>query len=148
KIANRHELDEAHVPGMLERQPRQILELVVVHAAHHDDVDLDRVEPGVLRGERRPYWIEPEVAPRDPSDTLGTQTVDAHVDPVEPGVAKPRSDLRQAHTVRRQRDVGDLGNVAQHAYEIFDLRPDRRLAASEPNSAKAERCKLAHDVGD
>jgi hypothetical protein len=58
KIADRHQLDESHVPWVLEREPREILELVVVDVTHHDHVDLDGIQPGTLRRQRRAHWIE------------------------------------------------------------------------------------------
>jgi len=43
-LADRHQLDEPYVPLVVERQAREILDLVVVDAAHDDDIDLDRSE--------------------------------------------------------------------------------------------------------
>ena len=42
-----------HMPGMLPREGRELHDLVVIHAAEHDHVDLDRREPGVRRRTRR-----------------------------------------------------------------------------------------------
>ena len=46
----RHELDEADLDAPLAAERGEVDDLVVVDAALHDGVDLDRVEPGLLRG--------------------------------------------------------------------------------------------------
>src|SRR5678815_3939472 len=108
-LANGHELDEAHVPRMIEREPREVFDLIVVDGAHDHDVDLDRRDACTLRGERGRHRIEPEVSPRDLRDAIGTQTVRAHVDAIESSCAKSVRELQQTRTVRRECDVLDLG---------------------------------------
>src|SRR5467141_5337336 len=41
----RHEFDKANLVALLPRQTREVDDLVVVAAAHHDHVELDRAEP-------------------------------------------------------------------------------------------------------
>ena len=120
--------------------------LVVVDAAHHDHVQLDGVEAGGLCGQRGANRIEPEVSSRDVRDAIRAQTVDAHVDAVEPALAERLRDLRQPHAIRRDRDVLDLRHRAQHANQLVDLRPDRRLAAGHAQPTQPERRELPDDL--
>ena len=48
-VADRHQLDEADVPGMVSVKPREVFDLIVVDAAHHDHVQLDRIEARASR---------------------------------------------------------------------------------------------------
>src|SRR5581483_4844442 len=61
QVADGHELDESHMPRMVDRKARQIFELIVIDATHHDHVELDRLETSILRGTCRAHGIEPEV---------------------------------------------------------------------------------------
>ena len=51
-VAERHELDEARRRAEAPGEPGERAELVLVLAAHHDDVELHRVEAGAERGAR------------------------------------------------------------------------------------------------
>src|ERR1700681_1894556 len=62
-----HQLDESHVPRMIDREARKVSHLVVVDSTHHDDVELDRQEPCLLSGSGRRDRIEIGVSPRDRS---------------------------------------------------------------------------------
>src|SRR5688572_12600092 len=73
KVADRHQLDEAHMPGVFDRQARKILDLVIVGAAKHHHVDLERRQPGRFGGTGRADGIEPEVAPGYGRNAIGTQ---------------------------------------------------------------------------
>src|SRR5947207_14583878 len=57
-LSDGHQLDEAYVPVVVERQTPKILELVVVDATHHHDVELDRRQPRALGDIRRGDRIE------------------------------------------------------------------------------------------
>ena len=55
----RHELDEAHADALVAAEAREVDDLVVVDAAHHDRVDLHRREAGVERGvDARDHTVE------------------------------------------------------------------------------------------
>src|SRR6266516_85768 len=62
-LSDRHQLDESHVPLVVDRETRKIADLVVIDAAHYHDVDLDRRQPRVLRRRRGSNRIEVEIAP-------------------------------------------------------------------------------------
>src|SRR5437868_5532563 len=103
-------------------EPRDVLDLVVVDSSHDDHVDLDGREPGVLSRLRGANGIESEITPRDVRDTLRAKTVHAHVDAIESHLTQQRRELGKPYAVRREGDVGDLGNGAQHADQLVQLR--------------------------
>ena len=45
-VTDGHQLDEAHVPWVIQREAREGFDLIVVDSAHDDDVDLDRPQAG------------------------------------------------------------------------------------------------------
>src|SRR5581483_2615803 len=92
--------------------------------------------------------VEPEVAPCNLRDAITAQTVDAHVHAIETAFAKQRSQLGQADSVRRKRDVRDLGNRMQLPNELVNLWANRRFAARDAQPAKPERGELPHDLDD
>jgi hypothetical protein len=68
---------------MIECESREVDDLVVVHAAHHDHVHLDGSEAGCFCGVRRDHRIESQVASRDRRDAIRSQAVGADVDAIE-----------------------------------------------------------------
>ena len=133
---------------MLEREPREVHYLVVVLAAHHDDVELDRVKPGTLGRERGCHGVEAEVPPRDGHDAVGTKAVRRQVDAIEPGVGELLRHRGKAHAIRRERDVLDVAHVADHPHQRGELRADGRLPSREPHAAQAKWRELRHDVAN
>src|SRR4030095_15205784 len=117
-------LDETNMPWVLDREAREVLDLVIVDAAHYDDVDLDGRDTFTLRGECSDDGIEAQVATCNRGDAIGTQTVRAHVDAIEPRGAQPRRELRETRPIRRQRDVFDLGNGTKQTNQRFEIRTD------------------------
>src|SRR6266446_2596387 len=84
-FSNGHQLDEPHMPIVLKSKPRKIADFVVVYSAHDDDIDLDRRQPGGLRGHQSSNGIEIDVSPGDCPDSIGSERIGAHVDAIEPG---------------------------------------------------------------
>src|SRR5690348_11321807 len=83
KATHRHQLDEPHMPWVIECQPREVDDLVVVDASHDDDIQLDGVEAGMLCCQRRANGIESEIAPGDTLDPLGAKTIRADIHTIE-----------------------------------------------------------------
>src|SRR5687767_9458516 len=90
---HRHQLDETNMPFVLDREPREIHDLVVVDAAHDHDVDLDRAETGGLRRLRRSNGIEAEISAGDGGNAIRPETVGGDVDPIESRLAIELRDL-------------------------------------------------------
>src|SRR5205085_5213118 len=78
--AHWHELDESHVPFVFESKARKILDLVVVDAAHDDDIQLYGRESGARCRGRSRNRIKAEVASGDRANAFGTQTVRGNID--------------------------------------------------------------------
>ena len=91
-------------------------DLVVVDAAHHDHVELDRIEARRSRGVRPRDRIEAEIAPRDRRDAIGAQAVDADVDAVEPALREASAAISGRRTPFVESAMSSIsGDAAQHA---------------------------------
>ena len=148
QLTNGHELDKTHMPGIVPRQRCEVGNFVVVDSAHHDHVDLDRAKSGRLCGSRRGNQIEVEITPGDLHHPLGAQRIGADVDAIKAGIREFRGHGRQLHTIRRERDILDFRDVAQHPYESAKLRPDSRFATRDAKPSQAHRGELTHNFGD
>src|SRR5687768_8244311 len=139
---NRHQLDETNMPLVLDREPREIHDLVVVDAAHDHDVDLDRAETGGLRSLRRPNRIEAEISASDGGNAIRTEAVGGDVDPIESSLAIELRDLGQPNSIGRERDIVDGGNPAEHPDQLIEIGADRRLSAGDTQPAQTHRRQL------
>ena len=102
-LSDRHQLDESHVPFVLDCQSGEIGNLIVIDAPHHNYVDFDRRESRILGRCRGCDGIEGEVAPRDGSDAIWTKRIGAHVHAVESRSFQRIRKLRQPNAVGGQR---------------------------------------------
>ena len=80
----RHLLDEPGERVAIPRVAHEVPYLVLVHAGHHDRVDLERAEPS--RGGVDPFEdaIEPRRLSGDAAEPLGRERVERHVERAEP----------------------------------------------------------------
>ena len=51
-IIDRHQLDKAHIPLMLQTQAGQVLNLILIHSVQGNHINFDRRQPGFFRGTR------------------------------------------------------------------------------------------------
>ena len=100
---------------------REVDDLVVVHAAHHDRVDLDRREPGVERGVDAGEHAVELVAPREREEPLALQRVERHVDAPQARVGQVVRELGELHAVGRHREVD--AERREHRDQPGDVRP-------------------------
>ena len=91
-----HELDEAHADAPLAAEGGEVDDLVVVDAAHHDAVDLHRVEAGVERGVDPGEHPVEVVAAGERAEHVGAERVERHVDPPQAGGGEVVGHLRAA----------------------------------------------------
>src|SRR5690348_9074187 len=136
------------MPGVIQREARKINDFVVVDSAHHYHVELDRIETGGLCRLGRAHGIESKITSRDRDDAIRSQTVDTHVDAIETSLLQRPCELRQAHAIRRERDVFDLRHRLQHRDEPLDIRPNRRFPARYAQATETQRGQLPYDAAD
>src|SRR5207253_685877 len=149
-VADVHVLDEAHGhPGAAEAL-HQIERRVIVHAALHDGVDLDRRE---LRAARVLDAVQHLLDPPEPAaharEHLGIQAVEAHRDALEARRLELARVARQQHAVGGEGDVLDARNGRQVADQVGKAGAQQRLAAGEAELAHAElheESREAHDL--
>ena len=151
--ADIHELDEPQRHVAAAEVPHHGQDLRVVDTALDDHVDLDRAEPGPLRG------IDAVENARDrelgvvhvPEDAV-VDRVEAHRDSAEARIAQR---LRLA---RQQRAVGGQGQVERLVFhgaqgreqgdQPFQVAPQQRLAAGQPDLAHAMADEDPRHAGD
>ena len=133
---------------MLASETRQRQHLVLREAAHADRVDLHRLEPGRLRRvDARDDPLEPAAARHLP-ETVRVERVEADVDAPQPRVPERLRLLGQQQAVRRQADVADAVDLADHAHEHGQVAAHERLTARQPNLVHAQRGRHRDEVGD
>src|SRR5688572_6228642 len=148
ELSNRHELDEPHVPGVINGEPGKIGQLIVIDPTHDDDVDLDRRQPRGFRGSSGSDRIEIETAPRDSFDAIRSQGVHAHVHAVEAGRLEPGGELHETHSIGGERNVLDPGYCTEHRNEAIQIGANRGLTTGYPQASETEWGELLHDAGD
>src|SRR5689334_12824681 len=143
-----HQLDESHVPRMIECEPREIDDLVIVDAAHDDNVQLDRSDARGFGGARGGDRIEAQVASRDCRDAVRTQAVRTDIYAIQTGAAQLWRKFGKSHAVCRERDVLHFGNRVQHLDQPRDRRANRWLASRYAETSEAEWRELRDDTRD
>ena len=134
----RHDLDVAHLPGVVERQRGEVGDLVVVEAAHHHRVQLDRRQAVLLGGADAVEDLADVAAAGDAAEAVGVEGVDADVEAVEPGGGERRGELRQEEGVGRHRDLLHPRERLDGAHELRQVGAHGRLAAGEAELAEAQ----------
>ena len=145
----RHPLDEPHLDALVPPEPGEVDDLVVVDAALHDGVDLDRIEPGLLGGGDPVEDAGQLVAARHRVEPLAVKRVEADVDAAQPGAPQAVGEEPERGAVGGHRHV-DRAGVGLERGDLFDesreVGPDRRLAAGEPD--RLDAIALDHQPGD
>ena len=122
--------------GPVERELSKLQD-VLVHAAHHHRVHLDRLKPvgkrGVDAGERLLHASQAG----DLGEAHGIERVERDVHAVEAGVAQRGRQAGEQRTVRGERDVLDLGDGADFLDERHDAVAHQRLASGEAHARDA-----------
>ena len=144
--ADVHVLDEAERVARLAEVPRHRDDLILVHAALDDAVDLHGQACRARRLDPLEHAVDGEVDVVHRPEGRVVHRVEAHRDPVEPGVGERLRLARQERRVGRQRDLRvELG---QHPDQHLDVAPDQRLAAGQAQLGDAELDRGARDPGD
>ncbi len=107
----RHELDEAHLDVVIAPEAGEVDDLVVVDAALHDGIDLDRLEAGLLGGLDAVEHTHQLVAPGHLQEPIGAQRVETDVDAIEPGLAKFVGDQTERGAVGGEGQIRRLAGT-------------------------------------
>ncbi len=143
--ADVHVLDEADLGAPRLRPLDERDELVVVDAADHDRVDLERCEAGPRRGLDAAQHARQLVEAGELLEPVGPQRVEADRDPVEARRAQGGRVLLEQHAVGRHREVVQPRLAGEDLDERGQVVAHERLAARQADAVDAER---AEDVGE
>ncbi len=126
-----HELDEAERQVVLSSELAQRQNVFFVDAVDRQRVEPDFVE-ACLAGGRNPrqHAIQSGAA-GDLLEGDFVQRVEADVDPPQAGSSQRLSLVGQQHPVGRQRQVVQLGKLAEHFHQPWQIVPHQRLAAGQ-----------------
>ena len=146
RAADVHVLDEADLGAPFLRALDERDELVVVDAADHDGVDLERCEPGPRRGLDAAQHARQLVEARELLEPLGPQRVEADRDPVEARRAQGGRVLLEQHAVGRHREVAAA--TACRRGSRTSAGRSWRTSGSPPVSRMRSDAEGAEDVGE
>src|ERR1700683_60004 len=143
--AQRHQLDEAHMPVALEGQPREVHHIGLVVARSDDGVELDRREAGRLRRhDARPDFIE--AAPSHLAlYGLGIKAVEVHIDATQARLLERRGQLREQQRIGGEREAADTGHARHPLDDFHDIGAQQRLASGQAELVKADADRGARD---
>ncbi len=147
-VLQRHQLDEAHVPWMAQRQRGHVLQLIVVQPAGGDHVDLDRLQPAVLGCLNALPDPLDRPAAGDSRVALRPQRVQADVDPPQTGGSQPGRLTGEQRAVGGQGDVLNPRDGGQHLHQALQALSDERLASGQPHLADSMRGSRPHHRGN
>jgi hypothetical protein len=82
----RHLLDEPQFVVALDAPGQQVGHVGLVDSAHRDGVDLDRRQPGIVRGPEPRFDVGQPVPSCQGEELLSVDRVEGDIDPVEPGL--------------------------------------------------------------
>src|SRR5260370_6495535 len=101
----RHELDEADLISLATRELREVQDLVVVAPSHHDNVELDRAEPGIARRRQAAEHPIERIAAGEVDEPIPSPGVPADVETLEPRPPPPLRLFFQEGALRRHPGV-------------------------------------------
>ena len=101
----RHELDETETEILAPGKLGERLDLVIVEAADHDGVGLDRVQPQFLRQVNAGQHRTEAVPPGDLLEVGRVERVEAEADALQSGLPQ------RARLLREEESVGGHGQI-------------------------------------
>ena len=145
RAADVHVFDESNFraerPAVLDERHQ----FIVVDAAHHDGVDLERLEAcGGGRVDAVEHGVE-TVEACQVAEALAIERVEADGDAVQSGRAQRGRLRRQQDAVGREGEVADAGPRRERSDERRQIPPQQRLAAGQAHTIDAQ---IAEGVGD
>ncbi len=134
---HRHELDEARRDAAAPGPACERTDLVVVKPADGNRVELDR-QPRVAGSRDALEHARKLAAARDPSETIGLQTIETDGDFAEAGGLKRRCMLGKQLAIGRHRDLERPPRARRQRCDLLDeldeTRSDEGLSAGEPHT--------------
>ena len=132
-VANRHHLDEAHVPFIFYRQTGERGQLVSIESAHDHGIQLDGREMRTFCGcDPLPDAVDPP-ATRDSPEFVSIQCIQADIQTRQACLRQRRGETFQQHGIGRQADFFDAVDGSDAAHDLDDLWMHQWLAARKTN---------------
>jgi hypothetical protein len=132
-LSRGHVFNEPDVERLLQSEPGERKDLVVIETSDHHDVQFDRVKPDAQGALDSIPDVMESVSAGHTVKSLGLQGVKADVHTFEAGSSKGLSKRLKEHSVRRQAKVLDLRNLPETPNEIDDSLPNKGFASGETN---------------
>ena len=114
---------------MLQGQSGQRFDLVVIEAADEDGVKFQVVKAGFFRGPDAVQGVLQRAGAGHGGKPIGTQGVQADVQPVHACLPQRRCQLGQESAVGGQAQLLQTGDRAQGAAQLHNTPPHQRLSA-------------------
>jgi hypothetical protein len=149
-VAHVHEFDEAHDHGASAEVVHQVEHGVVVHAALHHGVELDRREARRDRSvDALQDLLEGAEAAAHAREELSIQRVQAHRHAIQAVRLQIDRMPGEQHAVGGQGNILDVGNRREIAHQVREVGAQQRLAAREPyltDPQSGEQPRQTHDL--
>jgi hypothetical protein len=144
----RHVLDEADLVAGLAGPPCELHDLVVVGAADHHAVDLDRGEAGRLGRFHPREDLLQGVAPGHLGEAVSQARVAGDGRAIDPRRGQRSRQPVEEHPVRRERDVEVRTDLAEHPDQHGEIRANERLAARDLQAADTQSDEDSEHPGE
>lgn len=131
-FADRHDLEKTRRDAPLPGPMRERLELVVVLAAYHHDVELRALEACVTERFDAGEHLGQNTAARDGFETGRIERVERDGHPMQPRAFERQRQRRELGGVRRQGEIDDRKR-RDHPCDFDDLGVEQRLSARDAN---------------
>src|SRR3989454_1097145 len=145
RTADVHVLDEADLGSDALAELDEVHELVIVHPANDDRVELRPREAGARHRLDALQDLGVILATRERGEPIGAQGVEAHRHAVEPRFLERARQLGEQHAVGRDREVAQARLGGEEADEARQVASQERLAARETDFVHPE---IHEDVGE
>ena len=144
--AERHQFDEAHLPVVLKRQPRQLDHIVVVVAARNDRVHFHgRETRGFGRLDAAPNGLRVEEAHQSLS-ALRIQRVQMDVDPFQPRILERLRQFIEQQAIGRHAQIVRAVHAGNPRRDLDQVWAQGRLAPGQAELAETDGRRRTYDL--
>ena len=142
-FAHRHQLNEPHGNRLAFCQRGQRRDIVLIHAADEDGIDLRICKTGGLCRIQSCQRVIQSPAPRDGGEARGIQCVEADIQPVHARVFQFACHWREQTGICGHGERFKSRDLPQHPAQLQNPAPNERFSAGEADLfyAAANRCR-------
>ena len=131
-----HEFNEANSDAAFAAEAGEVDDFVIIHAAHHDAVDLHRCEACAHCGIDAFKHLVEFISTSDLFKTFSLQRIERNVDALKSGRHQSRRQISERCAIRRERQIDSERRQLFDQYR--EVRSNGRLSTRQTNSVEPE----------